>query len=196
MKKSIKIILSAACFVYLAGCTNQESPADQPIIIENISMGQSGSSETETGASQLAEVEVPKNHFSHAGIEFDYPSDLKIKETLGEDGGKNEFSAENGGIIFWYEQGENWRVDMEWDQDSYQKILEDRYPDAVIDGFTKTAVNDIEMLNIVFHQPDGNADDKIEEYIFVGKYAFYDFYFINAEAGFVGELMKSVHLTA
>ncbi len=192
MKKSVKIIIFTTGFVFLTGCTNREESINKPTITENFFMEQSENSETETGALQISEM--PKNHLSNAGIEFDYPSDLKIMETRGEDGCKNEFTTENGELIFWYEQGENWRVDMDWDQDSYQKILENRYPDAIIDEYTKTTINDIEMLNIIFHQSDQNVDDKIEEYIFVGKYAFYDFYFINGEADWINELIKSVHL--
>lgn len=195
MKNIIEITFIIFCCTCITGCSHQKASINQPIIIE-----ESSTLYTETVLSTstqlIEESQTSKIHFSQSGIEFDYPSDFIIREVQGEDGSKSEFTKD-GTLIFWYEQGENWRVNMDWDQDSYQKILADRYPEALIDTFTKTTMSNsnIEMIHVVFYPSGQNTGEKFEEYIFINQYAFYDFYFTNAENELADELMNSVNFT-
>jgi len=193
MKNIVKITLFAFCCTCITGCSSQRTSVTQPTIIEETSTLYA---ETTISTSDLhtEEIETSKTHFSESGIEFDYPSNLNVKETRGEDGSKTEFTKDET-LIFWYEKGENWRVNMDWDKDSYQEILTDHYPNALIDTFTKTTTSNsnIEMINVVFYPAGQNTDEKIEEYIFINQYAFYDFYFTNAENVFADEIMNSVN---
>lgn len=193
MKNNVKITLFIFCCTCITGCSSQKTSVDQPIVIEETSTLYT---ETEISTNDLLtkKDQTSKTHFSHAGIEFDYPSDLIANETQGEDGSRNEFTKD-GTLVFWYEQGENWRVNMDWDKDSYQEILADRYPDALIDTFTKTTMsnNNIDMINVVFYPSGQNTSEKFEEYIFINQYAFYDFYFTNAENELADEIMNSVN---
>lgn len=132
-------------------------------------------------------------HYSEAGIEFDYPSGLKLKERSGEDGSRKEFLNRGGSLVFWYEQGEKWRVDLEQDQHAYKEQLGEKYKDVQIDEYTVENRNGIKMLKIVFHFMNENKNQKMAEYLMVSEYAFFDFYFINPEDDFVDKLIKSIH---
>lgn len=143
-------------------------------------------------------IKITKNSksfvkYSDAGIEFDYPSDLKLKKSSGEDGSRKEFLDKDGNLIFWYEQGEKWRVDIEQDQDAYKKQLEEKYNRVRIDNYTVEEINGINMLKIVFYISDKKKDQKIVEYLMVSEYAFFDFYFIDPKDDLVNHLVHSIH---
>lgn len=132
-------------------------------------------------------------HYSDAGIEFDYPSGLKLKKRSGEDGSRKEFLDKSGSLVFWYEQGEKWRVDMEQDQQEYASQLNEKYKDVQIDEYTIKNINGIKMLKVVFHITDKKETQQYTEYLMVSEYAFFDFYFIHPEDDFVDNLIKSIH---
>lgn len=199
MKNLTKTILFIIGCVCIAGCSVQEAPAKPSTIIEEtptiLSETEKAEDMSATDKIGTEENDMPKSHFSNAGIEFDYPSDLNAEEKHGEDGIKQEFTKD-GTPVFWYEQGENWRIDMGWDKDAYQKVLENRYPNAIIDTYAKTTINNLEMIKVVFSPSGQDTGETYEEYIFVSQYAFYDFYFINAKDSFAEEVIASVNLTA
>lgn len=153
-----------------------------------------------TGTSYHAEckIKIAKNSnafakYSDSGIEFDYPSVFQLKKSSGEDGSRREFLDKDGNLIFWYEQGEKWRVDIKQDQDTYKKQLEEKYNCIRIDKYIVKDINGINMLEIVFHNSDQKKDQKIVEYLMVSEYAFFDFYFIDPEDDLVNHLIHSIH---
>ncbi len=143
-------------------------------------------------------IKITKNpkalvKYSDAGIEFDYPSNFNLKKSSGEDGSQKKFLDKDGNLIFWYEQGEKWRVDLEQDQGAYKKQLEEKYNNVRLDRYTVKNINGINMLEIVFHISDKKKDQKIVEYLMVSEYAFFDFYFIDPEDDLVNQLIRSIH---
>lgn len=144
--------------------------------------------------SQGAPADATKAHYANAGIEFDYPSDLKAKKSNGEDGGRTEFTDKDGSLVFWYEQGEKWRVDLGQDKAAYQKQLAERYPNAKIGTYAKETVNGQEMLKVSYW-PDGETGGKVAEYLLTSEYAFFDFHFPGAGEDFAKELVGSVRFS-
>lgn len=149
-----------------------------------------------TGCQAVCIIKVKKSpktslHYSNAGIEFDYPHSLKCKKNSSEDGSRYEFEDENG-IVFWYEQGEKWRADLEQSQPACQTRLDEKFTHVSIDEFTDKNINGIIMRKVIFHLTDSNQ--KVTEYLMVSKYAFYDFYFMESADDFADSLIKSIQL--
>lgn len=125
-----------------------------------------------SGAEQPENLEMVSYH--NPGIELKYPAGWEVKEKAGEDGGGIRFYDEKGEDVFWIEQGEAWRVDLNMDEEGYKSLLSELYQEVEIIELSNTLVNGYDAQKLKFAYTVDGENKMITRYIVVAGYAFFE----------------------
>jgi hypothetical protein len=111
--------------------------------------------------------------YSNASITLEYFDDWSIQEESGEDGGRISFFDSNDNKIFWFEQYEAWRANLDATEEEYEQMLENEYENVEILEMSKTTISDYDANKIVFTY---SIDE--HEYVTVIKYVGFEFNYV------------------
>lgn len=128
---------------------------------------------------------VPTNDYADAFVSFEYPKGWSYTQEQGEDGRYISFLDASDNPVFWLEQGEAWRVNLEDTKEEYQKQLEEEYQTGRITGFrdmnvievTKEKLGGFDANRILYEYYTGEGKEAqrhlLVRYITVVDYAFF-----------------------
>lgn len=131
--------------------------------------------------------------YDGAGIDLEYPAAWEIKEERGEDGNRIGFLNETGETVFWMEQGEEWRVDLNRNEEEYQILLEESYQDVEIMELEKTEIKGYDAQKLLFSCTVNGEKRTVTRYIVIVGYAFYQINYTDSLDGLtIGNMGEAV----
>lgn len=131
-----------------------------------------------SGYEQPQSVEMQSYHDTN--YELEYPASWEVREESGEDGSRISFFNETGETIFWIQQGEAWRVDLDRSEEAYKKILEESYQEVEVVELSKTKVVGYDAQKLIFHFVSQGEKRAITRYTFVAGHAFYEMNYMDS----------------
>lgn len=114
------------------------------------------------------------------GFTMEYPALWEIDEKNGEDGSTISFLDETGETVFWIEQGEAWRADLNRGQEAYQEILSEQYQDVEIIDLSRTEVDGFDAQKLVFTFQENGKERAVTRYILITGYAFLETNYLDS----------------
>lgn len=118
-------------------------------------------------------------NYQSKSIELEYPAAWKIKKKVGEDGNVVRFYDEGGENIFWLEQGEAWRADLNTSEEEYKKQLSESYQEVEIIELSEMKVDGHDAQKLIFSCTINGEKRTISRYIVIAGYAFFEFSYMD-----------------
>lgn len=134
----------------------------------------------ETSDEELADnssVEMISYHNTNFALE--YPDTWEVKEGSAEDGSIVRFYDKKGEAVFWIEQGEAWRVDLNMTKEDYKKILSGLWQEVKIEELSEVKVDGYDAQKLIFTCTVNGEKRRITKYICVVGYAFFELNFMD-----------------
>lgn len=118
--------------------------------------------------------------YHNPSFELEYPDTWEIKEESGEDGNTVRFYDEKGEAVFWFEQGEAWRVDLNTTKENYKEILTESWQEVEIEELSEVKVDGYDARKLIFTCTVNGEKRTITKYICVVGYAFFELNFMDS----------------
>lgn len=141
-----------------------EEPADKKIPDEELT--------------DKSSVEMLSYH--NPSFELEYPDTWEIKEESGEDGNTVRFYDKKGEAVFWFEQGEAWRVDLNMTKENYKEILKESWQEVEIEELSEVKIDGYDAKKLIFTCTVNGEKRTITKYICVVGYAFFELNFMDS----------------
>lgn len=178
-------LIMAMCF---AGCAQTES-ADLSEAVQDAPAEKTVSSlPAEEEVSQNATLDIKPDmdedkkmlKYESSGYELEYPASWEVKEEGGEDGNRINFYNEAGQKMFWIEQGEAWRADLNRKEEDYKELLSELYEDVEVVELSRTEVDGYEAQKLIFTFTENGEKREISKHILVAGYAFFETNYVES----------------
>lgn len=131
----------------------------------------------ETKDTENAEKAAVPSNYTNASITFDYPAEWSVAENQGEDGSYISFldSAVSTEPVFWFEQGEEWRVNLEATEADYQNSFMEMYQEIDHMELADVSIGGYDSKRVSFTHVRNGETYKMIKYVTVVKYVSFAF---------------------
>lgn len=201
IKKNLLFLLAIFYCTQIVACGSEVQSKGRDMVEDTIELVEKQQTDLPKEEDIMSDMEYKTKIYSNASITMEYPDNWSIQDEAGEDGSRITFFDINNKEVFWFQQYEAWRANLDATEEEYKQILETEYGNVEILQMSKTIIENYDANTIVFSYLAGEQKYIMIRYVTVANYVGFEFnYRYDAESediygATINKILESVNFT-
>lgn len=201
IKKILLFLLAIFYCTQIVACGSEVQNKGRDMVEDTIELVEKQQTDLPKEEDIMSDMEYKTKIYSNASITMEYPGNWSIQDEAGEDGSRITFFDINNKEVFWFQQYEAWRANLDATEEEYKQILETEYGNVEILQMSKTIIENYDANTIVFSYLAGEQEYIMVRYVTVANYVGFEFnYMYDAESediygATINKILESVNFT-